>query len=482
MQITLYSDFSKRRNSTKNPTSPGAISVSVTKDVTLKGRCDYLRPSFFLADVTGFVYLKAWNNYYYIRNVAYDIEGHQYIDCEIDVLGTWRDVIMATRAFVKYSTSDFNVYIKDERVVPTAEMSSFSISLDMTDLIETDEFDDFADQFLLTCYTQTGLKSYLMDLYQVRAIITQLVMNSKDLFGGGVDQYFSDARDAIVSLRVVPFKASALAKGAIENVFLGTFDTQVRATPLESYCLIVHDGLPVGSIKPTDFRIQEPYTYCKLYLPLVGLVDFSLEEMQNHNTISYTLIANIVTGKVTYIIYTGSGNVTDDKAKILGIYDAECGFEIPVATGMLENPVGFVTSSVKGGLSLASLGIGATAAAASGGALAGVAVAGGLGSYLLNEMNAFIAANKQNISITGGFAGNFGWGNCRKFKLEVFQPVVSDDPDDLAELYGRPLLQVRTIGDLSGYVETKGFDIDISALEDVKDMINKAMDSGVYLE
>lgn len=486
MEVIFYSEFSKRRNSTKNPTSPGAISVSVTKEVRLKGNCDILRPSFFVSGATGFVYCKAWNCYYHIKKIAYDINDAEYIECEIDVLGTWREAIKEMNAFVKYSSSDYNVFLTDSRIVPTAKLSSKSISLDFSDTIGTDPTDDFEYCYLFTCYTNTGLKTYVLNRYGVIAVITQLMIGSKDFFGS-IEQYFSDARDAIVSLRITPFKKGQYGlqtNGVPENIFIGNFDTAVLAEYLTSYMVLRNDGLPLtGEINRSDFRIREPYTYAKLFLPLIGLTDFSLEEIQDGGALFFSMYANVLSGKVMYYVYSGNGNISDDRAKIVGVYEGSAGVELPLATSMLENPMASLVSTTKAAGGLAAAGLGLYAA---GGTIAtlgtGIAVAGGLATAISGEAQTFMHLLKENISISGAFSGNFGWNACKKIKLEVFTPDVSESPDDLLALYGRPLLQVKKIGDLSGYVETKGFSIDVNAIDEVKDMINQAMDSGVYLE
>lgn len=481
MEVIFYSEFSKRRNSTKVPANAG-----VTKEVKLKDKCDLMKPSFFVKDSTQFVYCKAWNYYYHIKNTAFDINGAEYIECEIDGLATLREQIFNTRAFIKYSSSHYNVFLRDSRVVTSADMNSKSISLDLSAIIGTDPTDLHDECYLLTCYTNTGLKTYLCNWYQASGVVQQLIQSGETFFGSE-KQYFTDARDAIVSLRITPFKKNQYGiqtNGTPENIFLGNFDTAVQAEYLTSYMVLLNDGLPLtGGIDRSNFLILEPYTYAKIFLPLVGLYDFSLEEIQDGGALFFSLYANVITGKVLYYVYSGNGNIQSDNAKIIGVYEGTAGIELPIATSRVEDPMGFISSSVKAGAGLAAAGAGIAAGlGAAGLPIAGVAVAGGLGTAITSEMQAFVHATKENITISGAFAGNFGWNACKRIKLEVFTPEVNTDPDNLLALYGRPSLQVHKIGDLSGYVETKGFSIDVSAMDDLKDMVNKAMDSGVYLE
>lgn len=477
MEITLYSDFSKRNNSTKNPDTPGAISVSVTLNVALKEQCSKIKPSFFITNITDFVYCKAWDWYYYITNIAYDINGAQYIECELDVLGTWRDDIMSTRAFVKYSSNKFNEFIKDERICTTGKMISKSSRLSLDGYISEQE----TYTYLLTTYScdeeeygNNGIRSYYLTNAEMTYLIQALFVNGESFFGS-IEQSFDDLKNAIIDISCIPF-AVAETMGEQCEVIIGKYNTHCMAHGASTEAVIINDGLPLSNIlNKNDFRVMEPYTYCRLYLPFVGLVDISPEELQNAGALFFTIISNILTRKITYIVYVGSGNVTDNNAKILGIYHGTFGIQIPIAYLYNDNAQGFITDAFKAG---------GSAAMVVGGAMSGngVVAAMGAASLIQSEVSAFMKANTLSTSMIGGLSGNYGWSTCPYIKLEVFTPEVSAEPSSLAELYGRPLLQVSDMSELTGYVETKGFEIDISAPKSIKDKINDLMDSGVYLE
>lgn len=475
MEVTLYTEFSKRRNSTKNPESPGAISFSITKNVVLKDKCNMLRPSFFLSDTNGYVYLKFRNWYYFIMSESYDVNGAHYIECEIDVLGTWRNIIFNTSAFVKYSTSKFNEFIRDDRIATTGKMISQSYHLSLDDYISDHE----TFMYQIVTYsgdpddnTKCGIVIYLLTNAEMQYLL-QALFDSGDSFFGNIEQTFDDLKNAIIDLSCVPFANNEM--GAQVEIIIGKFKTGCMGHYASEEAIIINEPLSLSGLNKNDFRILEPYTYGKLFLPFVGIVNISCEELQNAGSLLFTIIANRITRKITYIVYIGAGDIKSDNAKILGIYHGTYGIQIPLAYLHNENVGQFIAETVK-----ATTG----AVAMIGGAMTGNAVmaVGGAATFISSEVSAFMKANTQTTTMLGGMSGNYGWSNCPYIKLEIFTPEVTAEPETLAPLYGRPLLQVEQIGNLTGYCETRGFSIDISAPETVKEMINAYMDNGVYLE
>ena len=477
MEVILYTEFSKRSNSTKNPESPGAISVSVTRDLKLKDACSILKPSFFIADTNKYVYAKAFGCYYFVTNDAYAINGAHYIDLEIDPLGTYKQQIFEHSGFVKYSTSNYNEFILDSRITTTGKMVSKSLSLSLDDYISERE----TGMWLLTTFVSDqddaqlcGVRNYLFTNAEWQYFIQALFVGGESFFGS-LKQAFADLKDCIVNVAYVPFANSEAMGDQTSDVVLGKWHSECSAHYATTEAIVINDGLPLTGLNRSDFRIASPYTYCTLFLPFVGCVDISSEELQNAGSLFFTIIYNLFTQKITYIVYVGSGNVKDNTAKILGIYHGECGIRIPLAYLTNENAQSFLTESVKAGTSFAG---------AAAGILAGnpVVAAVGVASTIANEVSAFMKANTSSAKMMGSLSGNYGWSNCPLIKLQIFTPEVSDDPDDLLELYGRPLMQVAKIGDLTGYCETRGFSFEGSVMDSVRDMINDAMDTGVYLE
>jgi hypothetical protein len=470
MEVILYSDFSKRTNSTKNPESPGAISVSVTKEVKLKDNCSLIRPSFFISDVTGFVYLKAWNWYYFIKNIAYDINGAQYIDCEIDVLGTWRNSIKATTAYVEYSSSNYDSNVMDSRI-------AHRITKQYREEIEESIF---VGNHTAGCYCITtacvkyGATGWILTPARFVELVNTLIRAGSSPWQSLIE-LFGDAVGSILGARYMPIPYETFDSSLQDEVALGDWNSGVQGIPTDGY---VYDTVTINI--PwiySDFRRCSEFTRFCLALPFVGCVDIMSENLVGHDKIHVEYTVNMITGQCAYGVWVDMGIGTPDK--LIGSYSCSVGRQVPIATDQI-NAQGFL------GGALTAVGGSYTAAAKNlafplglggygGGMLAGAAVIGGIAA-------ATIAANKQDFVTIGGYDG------CASeviFAQFYFFSIANDcrtEPDELTNLCGRPCMKVLSLENLTGFVKTVGFSIDVSAPETIKEMINNALDSGVYLE
>ena len=81
MEIRLYSQFSKKFNSTERPS--GAYT---SKDVRLKEGTSILEPTFLLSDFSegyNYVHVPKWNRYYFVNNVVPTIFVNTYSNLKI---------------------------------------------------------------------------------------------------------------------------------------------------------------------------------------------------------------------------------------------------------------------------------------------------------------------------------------------------------------------------------------------------------------
>lgn len=458
MEVIFYSEFSKRKNSTKNPESAGAISVSVTKQVTLKNMCSKLKPSFFVADTTGYVYCKAWGWYYFVTNEGYDINGAHYVDCEIDPLGTWKVLILAHSAFVRYSTLAYSDRIPDTRLSTLTGVSIVNYNNLFGEIYGNED----QYRFYLSVLGDNGIDDWLLTPNELITVIHELIQEGSNIFGSLTTQ-FTDAISCLLKCRIVPLSENAFA-GSREGdtVHLGEWDTGVAGFHMTRTWGSTQDFVSVTH--PNDFRIIEPYSYCKVTLPFAGTFDFSLDELYGTNILYFSCAYNASTGKIAYKLFRDNIDAGAGESKILAQFNGEFGMDVPVGAQEMSNPAGTIGAVA----SLASAILAPNPVSASG------AIAG--------AKQAFMGMQKTT-SMVGGYGGNGGWHMDRRLKVEVFSKALSDNPENMALLYGRPLDAVHDLASLEGgYVQTEGFHINASIPDIARDMIDKAMDSGVYLE
>lgn len=459
MQVTLYSNFSKRRNSTKQPTTGGVV-----KDVKLKGECSYTRPSFFLADATEYTYLQAWGNYYFIDERLYDINGASYVNCSIDVRASFKTEILATSAFVKYSSSDYSLKIVDNRVVPLVEQR-VGVSDEATDFSTT-------ESYIITCIGQDGGVVNYYTGYTGLIDIVESLLSKTSSWWQTIFVSLEDALSCLVSVRAVPI--NSLSTGVSRQVYLGGLDLEIGTLPTLTD---VRPGYYTDNFYLTinrtysDFRKCSKYTTLFLYLPFVGKVELSADDFVGSEGVSIKLVANAMTGNIIY-------RVGNDDGDIVGVYNGTFGRQIPISNIQLTNvaqSLGQIAGAVAIGGGLLGLGE------------AGVALGGGLtlsagASAISSGVGAFTSFMKHSATMIGGYSGGYGEDINTHIYLSVDEQPTRIEPSNLTELYGNPCSKVRQISGLTGYVETLGFSIDINETDEIKRMINEAMDSGTYLE
>lgn len=450
MEVTLY-NFSKRNNSTKVPTDTGTV-----KDVKLKDRCDRINPSFFLADAAGYTYLKAWGWYYFITNVAYDINGAQYVDCLIDVLGTWKESIKATSAFVEYSTSNYDTWVNDPRI---AQEESINTRVEVEETIF--RANTTAGCYLISTLNDVyGVTTYACDKSQIDSIVMDLITSGQSVWGA-LEEIFSDVSSCILSCRYVPVDREYFQTAVGGNIILGDWDSGYFGY------------ITTGSIHETvtisipwyysDFRRNRNYTRLSLGLPFIGVVDLDTKQIINEDSIFINMWANGITGVINYGVWSGG--------KLIGTYSGTFGREVPIATNQID-----AMGVVHGALTQGGAVIGGALAATPAGEIAAA------GTLIASVVSTSTSLHKQDFQTMGGFSGGYGEAIVQGYHLNCRSTLCRTEPSELTTLYGRPCYKVLQIGSLTGYVNTVGFSIDISAPKTIKDMINEFMDKGVYLE
>ena len=467
MQILLYKNFSKRRNSTKQPTNV----EYVEKTVNFKDRCSILNPSFFLADAEQYVYLKAWDYYYFIDSIEYDINGASYIRCSMDVLASFKSDILATTAFIKYSSSDYDVNVIDTRITQkvTSEYSVNDYTYEETPLFRSDGC------FLMSVTNDGhGLTHYVMDPTRFAGFMHDMLNASLTIMEGLILRY-GKLMDSIMSVRWLPIGADELPIVERDvNIEIGMVNFEATADRVNSYPTIAKGMNITIPWKYDDFRRHGTYTTIYVTLPYVGRVEIDPMEIMGIDTLRVRYLINCLTG--TADVFLTKESLTGEK--VITTLAATVGRSIPVSVTSID---------CEGALAGAASIVGA-----------GTDIYSGIATdYPTLTEEEFLRDSKTSINglLKGvmarikGSTSTVGSYSGSAYERSIWSPIVEvisrdcrTEPSELTALYGRPCDKVRTISALSGYVETRGFFINISSLREIKEKINKQMDTGVYLE
>ena len=449
MILKLY-NFSKKANSTKVPASDTATELNVT----LKENVSLYSPSFILStEPNQFNYCQLDDKYYYINDYVYVGRNTFIINCTLDVLATYKTDILKTKAFVLYSTSNYDSSIPDQRLSQKAECTYRKNSKDLTassnDTMRGDGY--FAVSYIGQPPSSNEPSTVLgLDFANFKNL--SAAINSKsvaEFFSTGyMNKLLNNASQAITEVKFIPI--------AMHQKDIGGSTRQVI---LGGNCAIGAVGYELGRVEYscvipipwqfTDFRNRSQYTTLMMNLPGVGVVPINPDNYIGFDNITVRALVSEKTGVITYDI---SG---------LERYQCDISRNVHISTG--SNP---------GLMSLLS-GITSTAYGIATGNYAGA-----VGS----AFNAIGSSFGHQGGSVGGATGNTGYAINNMVTLESCCHGTTIEPSTMAEKYGRPLNKVVTLSTLSGYCQTTDASIEVNASNEIIEEINNLLNGGVYIE
>lgn len=452
MDVTAYTFFNKRKNSTKRPSDGHKRNVVLLDDVSLYNpvfQCEYWDYN------DNYCY---WaNRYYYVTDVVTLRQNLFEVHCEIDPLATWKDDIMNTTAFVTFSTSSFDIGIPDYR------LSSDPITITKSAGVEV--FPDLAESFVISYvgtksapttgigYSQLeGLQGQMMSNKCVKTIVSWAKnIISEDPQGTDtgniVASLLGNTSNSITRCIFTPKFHSIGLTGDI--VLAGGYDTNIIGQKpshsySENYSIKIPWSFPTG-----DFRNRAQFTAMCIYLPGYGFISLNADNYQGQSAIPVQATIDSYVGEITYIV--------DGKTK------ATCSISYPVQVGTsqvgnISNAVTGVAQAITGGMAENPVGV-------------------GMGAF--NAVRSAIGTDSGSIGSAGGSSAFSAY---TKITVVTMAHNTNVDPASVASTIGRPLNAVKNIGSLSGYVQTTDVEVPTTAPDEYKTVINDSLNGGMYIE
>lgn len=455
MIMEYWTDFEKRQGSTKRPSVNGSET-----EIALKQPASIYSP---VVMVSGGDFISSPPRYARIKDIYYSVddvqsyrEGVWILSMNIDVLATARDDIAATSAYIVRASSDFNEMLGDSLVVPELSTSITGAS------VPTGVFDDgecYIFQILdgraaspagfLTPYAMIG-----SSMAELAAQLTQA-----DIIGE-LFMTMADVTACLGECMMVPVSASKIA-GSPATIYCGHFNTGVSSKAVSNPIVSGKATLTIPW-KYSDFRRNSPFSTVMLYLPYIGNVNISTNDINSYDSLDVYTTLDVLTGVVAYSVQAGTGGI------VIGEYSAKAGATIPTSTYMSN-----VVTGISEGFGAA---LGAGVSAGTGNIVGLLGAAGG-------AVNAGFSLTEHTAQIRGA-QGSLAqsWQSLPFLRCEVITRDSSTVPSSIAARMGRPLHAMRTIGSLTGYVQTLNADINAKWPATIKQQINRMLDGGIYFE
>ena len=473
MNINVWSGFTKRVNSTKQPTGGSGTQ----KTVLLKEETDVESPSFILGTTDLSINsVEAYGRYYFAKCRSLDGNRTEII-CTSDRLATFKSQIGSASAFIQYATGGSNAIIdtrlpmKSGLTAATPATESFPWTID-----------PLGGRYFLTVMSKTGVKTYNMSYLQLIALMQDLDTWTDDIFNniptpGSSDwdaiiygsrvaaaigkqiMSFRDAGDCLVNCVWVPINYTGGASA--ERVYLGNYDTGHDASPM----LNLVETEPVQLTIPwlySDWRNNSPYCQMYLYIPFVGNIQIDPSLCIGQTNLNLKFGFSRCSGDCSVQVKAGSG-IT------IGTYSVNFAAKYPVGA-MQADPIKQI-----GGIGAAAGGV----AAAVGGVVTGniPAVIGGV-----TALAASPASFNPTPSVMGGMGGGSGAGLDTSIRLVLLYHDTSEAPGASNATMGKPVMATHQISSYSGYVQCAGATVSIPGSQEDKDAVNGFLNSGFFYE
>lgn len=449
-----FGQTTKARNSTLVPT------LSTTCQCLLKDQTSIVRPTFTIhlsqsgaptfeqLSQFNYCYVAMFKRYYFITNITSFTAAVVLIDCEVDVLATFKDDILNTPAFVMYSQSRYNAQVVDGRL-PMLGTSVQSCNITDIGTLFTRE-----GVFALTAVSpeisgETGAAAtILMGAVNLKQLAAKLY---SDDFWESVKTELYHPEEALIACMWTPISESQAKGNGNSQIKIGKYDLytgfNIKKTVTASF--VVPFTIPHG-----DYRSFEPYTKYTMTLPGVGTIDVPMKLLYGNEAMNMEVLsikvnvsASPVSGDVIYNmeLMDASGGVSGNGVA----YTVKGNFGVEVPISRTVGRFGSILQSVAGGVSSV---IGGAAIGGPVGALGGAAnFAGNMIGGLMESMN----THTNIVGSLGGWSVMDGYNIAIESKTIAYN--VSDNPPNVANTIGRPLYaNVSRLGVLTGFVNCVG--------------------------
>lgn len=510
VSITLWSGFSKRRNSTKVPSTTGT-----SVNVLIKNGTSKESPTFILdASSIGsdWNYCAAFGHYYYIEDIVYSTNDIIELSCVQDVLATYKSAIGNYTAFIERSASASdnkirNTFISAEQTLGTTRKATTSIGdysivgSYVLRLQGRSGIDTYAG-------TDAGINNAFANIFDLDTFSSEYNDIDNSQIVAGIDQYkkilFASSFNPssyIASLMWFPF---IIGGGNTSHLYLGFHDAgSVTGLSKTAQFSILKSGTVT---RPTrvfnDWRdYDNSWSRYTIYLPGVGEV--ALDASSISNGLKYEMYVDLITGSVTFVLMDSSNAHISTLSGNMGV-PQQIGFASPVSATMQA-----LASSISSS--------GAVQSPANNRTELDMAVSKNPGSAVNNLLRNIPGYSKVDDFVTGVFnrvkegtpkalssvasAGLDFLSVLPQFNsntsvigipgnktILIQQPnivvsVQTYTPKDNPSAYvGNPYYTIAKINTVSGYVKCSGASISLDGLASDASDVNAYLNTGFYYE
>lgn len=475
----VFSQFSKRVNSTARPASSGT-----TVNVELKSPCSIIRPQLELAPISGvnytalnYCYIGQWNRYYWVEDWTWE-NGLWVASLHIDVLASWKDNIGASTLYVLRSASNYDLDVVDRMYPAKCGPAYAETSAAIPGWAATQNL--IAGWFVIglingdnSSNSYGSVSYYALNYNQMRSLLAYMFSditawdNITDL-SGDIAKPFLDPMQYITTCMFFPIQFSTAGISAVPLKFgywtaapsdctgypLGSAANTLAWTP--AAITLARPGNPYAS--RGQWVYMEPFATYKLVVWPWGVIDLPSAAISSTG-IRLRIYVDYITGVGTLNVYNNISGTTGGEYSQL-ICSKQCQFGTPMSLSQIVTQ--FLPSDV--------LEYARAAGAAVSTAILGDAQ--GIGNVV-----GMSATTVQSSGSNGGVCQSLIMGGTAYLQMQYFEPV----DENLAE-NGRPLMANVQISTLSGYCIVMDGDVRLPGTSEEITAVRQFLEGGFYYE
>ena len=479
MIVQFWSGFSKRENSTKLPKAEDATIVS---NVQLKDECSFMNPvlridgnnlvsgAAFSPSIYNYCYINYWERFYFIRDWRW-VNGLWECELAVDVLASFKSQIGDTEAYIVRSEAEYNGGVQDLFYPTVTDINISTQNIDsnlygvalssgcfVVGIINKLSSNKFG---AITYYALTSAQMASFEAY----LFSGNIFNSSgiDEISEGLFKSIFDPFQYVKTCMWFPFPTTTFGSTTAE-IEVGYWGTGVNgticSTLIEDYRVVTQSKiLDHPQLSRGSYLNKAPYTTVTAYIPPFGEIPIDTNFCQFANNWLYgRIIIDFITGIAELrLAITPSYDDTApgfDALKLVTTRTAQVGVSVQLSQ-VLTDYLGIVGSAGSIITSYASENY--------------AGMISGVGS---TTSDIFPKAR------TMGTNGSLAYLSSQPVLVVEHRLLVNEN---MAE-WGRPLMSVRKINTLTGYIQCGEDDHPFTGTEQERVKINNFMKNGFFYE
>lgn len=457
MQITVYSGFSKRINSTKQPA--GGTSI----DVALKTPCSVMNPTFRINNFNlSWDYISWGSRYYYVDDITIETNDIALYHCKIDTMATFRGDILSSSQFVTRNANTYQPYLADNKypalngvtmdreLISTWNSAINSVGTYVVGVVNED--------------ANGGVQYYTFGASGNRFLNFMHYLFGEDWLDGDIEEIPVSIQKELINpfqyiVSCMWFPLSIAGDNGL--IKFGYWTSDVQAGKLsESTRTVVMEA--TGTLPRHPQQITHglgmngaPFSQFTLDCWCFGQIPLDPQAFVANNAIGLRIMVDTFTGAATLTVTNSGGNIVAKVSNQFGVP-----IQLSQITQQIVNPV---ASALGGGLSFV------------GGLVSGNVVGAVLGAS--SGVLSAIENSFPQMQTSGAVGSKIAYQSTPQITAKFYSL-----PTLAPQIVGRPLMEQRTISSLSGFTVCENVDLPTNASPEEKAEIISYMSTGFFIE